>query len=961
MAPEDTRHPRHRRWRRQAALICSLTAIVSSLILLTAPSALAAGSAPNGPGASSVWTPSTNSILGTAANTTSDVWFSGYNGIVGEVFYPTADTPNTTDLQFMVGNSGHTWVDEEKAATTSTASLYDSHSLAWNVTNTATRGSYKIQKTIYTDPARNSLIQDVTFTALTGHLSDYLLYTLYNPTMHDAGSNNTSTTQTYSSKTMLVTTDSSGAYASALAASFPFVSGQTSSGFVGQNDGWTDLKGSSNCGSGTCPDYNMSFTYTSASNGNTAQTGQIDLSNGGAINTATATSATFRLVLGFGQTVGATSATTNAESTTAGTLGDATNMLNTYVTQWNAFDNGLTAPPAVGSTMAIKTARQQEYYLAVNTLKASQDKQTNAIVAALGTPWGDSNGDSDAGGYHLVWDRDMYEISSALIVAGDTTDARNALTWTFNSQQQADGHFPQNSYVNGTQYWPGIQLDEQAFPILLAWKLGVTDNTTYVNHIRPAAYYIVEHGPWTGQERWEENSGYSPSTIAAEIAGLLAASSIASTNGDTTNATRFQAYADYYQAMIEDWTFTTSGTLSGGSYYERIDDDANPNDGHTLVIGNGGGSYDERNVIDAGFVELVRQGVKPANDSYITASLATTDATIKQTIGGNPYWFRYNHDGYGEHSDGSNYNGSGVGQLWPIFSGERGIYTVEAGGSADAYLTAMTASENGSGFIPEQIWDSTPPTGFTAGTPTKSMDPLNWSMAEYVALLFSVANGTVADQPSLTTSRYVTGAFIPHTGFAVDYNSAQLVQGKALTIYYHGSLDNSSHVYLHWGENSWQNIPPSDKPMIKRADGFWQTTISVPIDATSVNFAFNDGTNWDNNGGGNWNVTISAGTIYSALATPVMSFPYVPVQGQKVTVSYNGTLAASATSITMHWGYNNWTSPTDVAMTKQGDGSWRATVTLPSTANSLNTAYFNQSSTWDSNGGSNYNLSVSQR
>ena len=149
--------------------------------------------------------------------------------------------------------------------------------------------------------------------------------------------------------------------------------------------------------------------------------------------------------------------------------------------------------------------------------------------------------------------------------------------------------------------------------------------------------------------------------------------------------------------------------------------------------------------------------------------------------------------------------------------------------------------------------------------------------------------------------------------------------------------------------------------MIKRSDGFWQTTISVPIDATSLNFAFNDGTNWDNNGGGNWNVSISAGTTYSALPTPVMSFPYVPVAGQQVKLTYNGTLAASATGITVHWGYNGWTSPTDTPMTKQADGSWLATVTMPAGANALNTAYYNQSFTWDNNGGSNYNLSVSQR
>lgn len=819
-------------------------------------SALAAGgAAPNGPGAPSNWTPSNETLLGTAANTTSDVWFTGYNGIIGEVYFPTADTPNTTDLQFLIGDSGHTWVDEEKVATTSTVMLYNNHSLAWTVTNTAKSGKYKIAKTIYTDPDRNTLVQQVTFTALSGTLSNYQLYVLYNPTMHNAGNNNNGSTQTYSGRTMLVSTDSASNYASALAASIPYQTGLTSSGFVGQNDGWTDLKGSSNCGSGSCPDYTMNDTYSSASNGNTAQTGALDLSNGGTVNTQTTTSLTFNLDLSFGQTNGGTSGTMAAEQTLAATLGDNSNLLSTYVSQWNSFDNGLKAPPAVGSTQAIQQARQQEYYLAANVLKASQDKQTGAMVAGLGTPWGDSNGDGD-NGYHMVWERDMYEFSSALIVAGDTADPKRALLWAFNSQQQADGHFPQNSFVSGAPFWNGIQMDEQAFPLILAWKLGVTDSTNY-QHIKSAANYIIAHGPSTGQERWEENGGYSPSTIAAEIAGLVCAADIARVNGDTANQNLYNNTADYWQGMVQNWTFTATGSLSGGYYFERIDDNGNPNDGHTLTIGNGGGSYDERSVVDAGFLELVRQGVMPANSPYITQSLPAIDSTIKETINGNSYWHRYNHDGYGEHADGSNYNGSGIGQLWPIFSGERGIYNVASGQSADASLTAMLASTNAAGMIPEQVWDGAAPSGYTPGTPTKSMNPLNWAMGEFITLLASASSGTIADVPSIVQTRYVTNAFQPHAGYTVDYSSSQLFKGKALTIYYKGFLASNSHLYIHWGENGWQNIPP-DAAMVKRADGFWQVTISVPNDANQINFAFNNGSgNWDNNGGGNWNVGIS--------------------------------------------------------------------------------------------------------
>ncbi len=939
-------------------VIGSIIAVITlvSTLAMTRVAHAAGGTAPNGPGASSNWTPSNNSVIGTAANTTSDVWFTGYNGILGEIFYPTNDTANTTDLQFMVGDSGHTWVDLEKTDTTATTALYNNHALAWNVTNTANNGKYKIVKTFYTDPTRNSVIEQVTFTALTGTLSNYSLYTLYNPSLQNVGNNNTSTTQTFGGKTMLVTNDSASNYASALAATTPFVAGMTSSGFVGQNDGWTDLKGSANCGSGTCPDYTMSNTYSAANNGNTAQLGQLDLSNGGTVNTTTATSLAFNLVLSFGQKNGATTATTAAETALSGTLGDNfTTMLSTYVSQWNTFDNGLNVPPAVGSTVPIQQARQQEYYLAANVLKASQDKQTGTFVAGLGTPWGDTNGDGDSG-YHLVWERDLYEFASALIVAGDSADAKKAAQWAFNTQQQADGHFPQNSYVNGTQYWPGIQLDEQAFPLILAWKTGLTDSATYTNHIKPAVNYILTHGPSTGQERWEENSGYSPSTIAAEIAGLVAAADIARINGDTASQTLWNNYADYWQGMVQNWTFTTNGPLSGGYYFERINTTANPNDTSQVTLGNGGGTYNANAVVDMGFLELVRQGVMAPNSPYISLSLPPSDATLKQTVNGKDYWYRYNHDGYGEHADGSNYNGTGTGRLWPIFSGERGVYDVADGIAADWALTALTASENASGFIPEQVWDSSAPAGYTPGTPTKSMNDLNWAMGEFITLLFSVNSNTIADGASVVSTRYVTGAFQPHTGFTIDNSAAQASPGKALTIYYHGTLDAQSKVFLHWGENGWHNVPATDLAMVKRADNFWQATISVPNDATQINMAFNNGAGtWDNNGGSDYAITIAGNTCTSGT---VVAAKGCPVHSQATTITYSGTLAAGATSLTLHWGYNAWTGTTDTPMVKQPNGAWQATITLPATATSLNTAYFNQSSTWDSNGGSNYNFTV---
>lgn len=398
-------------------------------------------------------------------------------------------------------------------------------------------------------------------------------------------------------------------------------------------------------------------------------------------------------------------------------------------------------------------------------------------------------------------------------------------------------------------------MDEQAFPIILAWKLGITDSNDFT-HIKNATNYIVSHGPSTGQDRWEESGGYSPSTIAAEIAGLVCTADIARVNGDTADQATWSNTADYWQGMVQNWTFTTTGPLSGGYYFERIDNNGNPNDGATISIANGGGSYDERSIVDAGFLELVRQGVLPANSPYITLSPPIIDSTISQTINGNQYWYRYNHDGYGETSSGGNFNGAGIGRLWPIFSGERGLYNIAAGNSADAALTAMTASENGSGMIPEQVWDNAAPSGYTPGKPTKSMNPLNWAMGEFITLLFSASSQTVADIPSIVFTRYVTNQYQPHAGYTIDYNSSQALPGKALTIYYHGSLDNQSHIDLHWGYNNWNGI--SDVQMVKRSsDGFWQATISVPSGATTINMAFNnDNGIWDNNNNQNYNINV---------------------------------------------------------------------------------------------------------
>ncbi|HKM55477.1 MAG TPA: glycoside hydrolase family 15 protein, partial [Isosphaeraceae bacterium] len=552
------------------------------------------------------------------------------------------------------------------------------------------------------------------------------------------------------------------------------------------------------------------------------------------------------------------------ESAAAGTLGDnPSNLLTQYNAQWNAYASGLSNQGG---------AADQQYYVAAMVLKAAQDKKSGGMVAGLGTPWGDTGGSrdncgyhQDVDGYHAVFPRDLYKFASAMIVAGDRATADKALDFLFNSRmQQVDGHFPRYAFTDGT-IQEAVQLDETAFPIVLAWKLGRTDAATYTKNIKPAADFIVtvpKAPRGYGNERWEEDQGYSPSTIAAEIAGLVCAADIARINGDAASQQRYLACADYWQGMVENWTFTTSGPIGNGRYYERVDDDGNPNDGHAIAIQNRKNlNPDERTIIDAGFLELVRHGVKSADNPYVLSSIVAVDSKIKRTImGEGDGFYRYNEDGYGEDQNGDNWTGGdtqGIGRLWPLLTGERGHYVIAQGGDASPYVRTMRAFANPSFMIPEQVFDNTPPLGYAPGVPTKSMTPLSWSMGEYISLLASNAQHQVLDRPSIVYDRYVTNAFKPNAASVVDFNQNDAKQGKALTIFYKGALAAAPQVTMHWGFNNWQGT--TDKPMIKRNDGFWETTISVPMTATGLNFAFTDGTNWDNNGNQNWNQPVGPG------------------------------------------------------------------------------------------------------
>jgi glucoamylase len=340
-------------------------------------------------------------------------------------------------------------------------------------------------------------------------------------------------------------------------------------------------------------------------------------------------------------------------------------------------------------------------------------------------------------------------------------------------QQKPDGSFPQNSRLDGTPVWEGLQLDEVALPIVLAYQLGRTDANTW-SGVRKAADFMVgyEDAPFTPQDRWENQSGYSPATIAAEIAGLVCAAEIARANGAPDAAARYLATADEWQAKVKDWTVTSTGPYSDEPYFLRLTKDGQPDRGTTYDIGDSGpAGVDQRRVVDPGFLELVRLGVLPATDPVILNSLAVVDEQLGVPTRRGLFWYRASFDGFGEKADGSqwDYNlpaGSRItrGRAWPLLNGERGEHAIAAGRIRAARLQLATmARAAGPGLLlPEQVWDRQPPYR-EPGTPTTSATPLTWTHAQYLRLARDIEAGRIVEQPDVVAERYLREP-TPRTG-----------------------------------------------------------------------------------------------------------------------------------------------------------------------------------------------------
>jgi len=639
--------------------------------------------------------------------------------VLTEAYYPTVDKANLRALEFIVVD-GAGFVERESADTDHRVEPIARDVLAFRQTNTSRSGRYRIVRETFTDPAHQSIVVHVRFEPSGGPLK---LYLYVDPSVDNSGLHDTADV----TGEMLVA--SQGNVVMAVASSTGF--GEKTCGFVGASDGVSDLRAGGR----------LIRHVDRAVDGNVAATAEIPQPTSGA-------ALDFVVTVGFGSS--GEGAVDEARATLAQPVAT---ILQSYSSGWRAYVSRLTP---------VDAPYAGEYAMSAMVLKAHEDKTfRGAIIAGMTIPWGDDvdAGEGNAGGYHLVWSRDLYEVATAFVAIGDRAAAERALDYLFRIQQKPDGSFPQNSWLDGRPYWGSLQLDEVAYPIVLAQQLGRSDPQTYRDHIRPAAEFVVAHGPSTPQERWEEEGGYSPSTIAAEIAGLICAAAIAEQNHDGDAASRYRSTADTWARQLDSWTMTRSGPLSTDPYYIRIAQHGKPDSGEMLEINNGGGTWDERAIVDAGFLELVRLGIRPANDPRIVSSLAIVDKTIKIETPNGPGWYRYNHDGYGEKDNGRGWavDMTGVGRLWPLLTGERGEYELARGGNARPMLDTMLKFANGGGMLPEQVWDRADrpgPAHLRFGEGTGSATPLAWSHAQFIRLALAVKQGRVIETPDVVKNHF---------------------------------------------------------------------------------------------------------------------------------------------------------------------------------------------------------------
>lgn len=745
--------------------------------------------APGWPGIPPRWTSSAKSGVGTSLNHSSRVWFTISHGIFDEIYYPRLDQACTRDMGLII-TDGKEFFSEEKRQTEHKVRNLARGVPAYEIVNTCNEGRYQIKKEILTDPHRDVVLQYTQFSPLKGKLEDYHLYVLLAPHIGNRGYSNNAFLGDYKGFPMLFA--ERDGVSLALACSAPWLA--RSVGFVGSSDGWQDL------------DLHKQLTrlYERADNGNVSLTGEVDLAG---------TQGKFVIAVGFGLNYA------EAGQRVLASFADGfESVRSVYVREWTDWLHTAQALPVKEG----KTDERDLYASSMAVLRTHESKRfPGGLIASLSIPWGFAKGDDDLGGYHLAWPRDLIESAGGLLAAGAHVDARRVLYY-LQVTQEADGHWPQNMWLDGRSYWGGIQMDETAFPILLV-DLARRENALRDEDIKrlwpmvsKAARFLVQNGPVTPQDRWEEDPGYSPFTLSVEIAALLAAAELADMNQESTISAHLRDTADAWNSNIERWIYA-SGTdlaveLKVEGYYVRIAppevaDATSPAGGFVPIKNRPPGSSSEpaAQIVSPDALALVRFGLRAADDPRILNTVKVIDALLKIETPSGTLWHRYNDDGYGEHSDGTPFDGTGIGRAWPLLAGERAHYELSANHLEEALqlLHTLEVCANEGSLISEQVWDSAdiPEHELFLGRPSGSAMPLVWAHAEYVKLRRSLHDGRVFDMPPQTVERYI----VKKTGSAYalwrfNHKSQIILKGKILRI------ETLSPAVIHWSSDNWTTI-----------------------------------------------------------------------------------------------------------------------------------------------------------
>jgi glucoamylase len=742
--------------------------------------------APGAPGIPARWTSSAKSGVGTALSGKSRIWFTFSHGIFNEIYYPRIDQACVRDMGLIV-TDGVGFLSEEKRDSSSKVHWQEAGVPAFHLINTCRQGRYRIEKEILSDPQRDSLLQKTRFFPQQGQLQDYRLYVLLAPHLGNQGAENSAWLGEYKGVPMLFAERDGNALA--LACSAPWL--RRSVGFVGFSDGWQDLVAHKQ----------MTWAYTEAENGNVCLAAEIDLQ---------ACEGEFVLALGFGRNAA------EAGNRARASLLDGFNAARSeYVQQWQQWQKTLLPIDKERSR-----DRQNLYRSSTAVLRSHEAFNfPGGIIASLSIPWGFSKGDNDLGGYHLAWPRDLVESASGLLAVGANDEVRRVLCY-LQTTQEADGHWAQNMWLDGSPYWNGIQMDETALPVLLVdlarreKVLTPEDVTRFWPMVRLAVSYLVRNGPVSPQDRWEEDPGYSPFTIGAEIAALLAGADLADLNNESAIATYLRDTADAWNASIDRWMYVTDTDwcrdFNVDGYYVRIAP-IDPGGGMSrflecMPVKNVEASMASSSVshlVSPDTLALVRFGLRAADDPRILNTMKIIDALLKIETPQGPVWRRYNGDGYGEHEDGEPFDGVGIGRAWPLLTGERAHYELAAGRvkEAEQLRDALESFASGEGLFPEQIWESAdiPEKELFFDRPSGSAMPLVWAHAEYLKLLRSLRDGRVFDMPPQTVERYLTNNTEPPCLiWCFNHKIRSLPVGKILRIV------TMAPAVCHWSVDDWQ-------------------------------------------------------------------------------------------------------------------------------------------------------------